>query len=71
MDSSKSQNDQRPTKEPFTSAGESSAAGGSSHLFKLVAAPFAAVGGLVDQISRKMTRAAEEPTPTATPTTKE
>ncbi|KAL9559458.1 hypothetical protein PS6_000780 [Mucor atramentarius] len=41
-----------PTKEPFTSAGESKTG---------------------DQVSRKVTRAAdnEEPTPTATPTTKE
>ncbi|KAL9553898.1 hypothetical protein MBANPS3_003070 [Mucor bainieri] len=61
-----------PTKEPFTSAGESTT-GGSKTLFGIVAAPFAAVGGLIDQVSRKVTRAAdgEEPTPTATPTTKE
>lgn len=61
-----------PTKEPFTSAGESKT-GGSKTLFGVIAAPFAAVGGLIDQVSRKVTRAAgnEEPTPTATPTTKE
>lgn len=60
-----------PTKEPFSSAGESKT-GGSKTLFGIVAAPFAAVGGLIDQVSRKVTRAAdsEEPTPSATPTTK-
>ncbi|KAG2211059.1 hypothetical protein INT46_008185 [Mucor plumbeus] len=60
-----------PTKEPFSSAGESKT-GGSRTLFGIVAAPFAAVGGLIDQVSRKVTRAAdnEEPTPSATPTTK-
>jgi hypothetical protein len=60
------------TKEPFSSAGESKT-GGSSVLFKVVAAPFAAVGGLIDQISRKVTRTGEQepnPTPTTdTPTT--
>lgn len=60
-----------PTKEPFSSAGKSKT-GGSNTLFGIVAAPFAAVGGLIDQVSRKVTRAAdsEEPTPSATPTTK-
>ncbi|CEP18900.1 hypothetical protein [Parasitella parasitica] len=61
-----------PTKDPFSSAGESKT-GGSRTLFGVVAAPFAAVGGLIDQISRKLTRATEdeEPTPTTTPTTKD
>jgi hypothetical protein len=73
MENSKSrQESEHPTKEPFSSADESSSTGGSSHLFKLVAAPFAAVGGLIDQVSRKVTRATEEePTPSSTPTTKE
>ncbi|KAI8645468.1 hypothetical protein BD408DRAFT_411486 [Parasitella parasitica] len=61
-----------PTKEPFSSAGESKT-GGSRTLFGVVTAPFAAVGGLIDQMSRKLTRAtdSEEPTPTTTPTTKD
>lgn len=46
----------KPTKEPFSSAGESKSSG-STILFGLVAAPFAAVGGCVDQVSRKVMRA--------------
>lgn len=45
-----------PTKEPFSSAGESKS-NGSSTLFSMVVAPFAAVGGLIDQVSQKVTRA--------------
>lgn len=48
---------ENPTKEPFSSAGESKSSG-SKTLFSLVVAPFAAVGGLIDQVSRKVTRAA-------------
>lgn len=65
------------TKEPFSSAGESKT-GGSNTLFSTVAAPFAAVSGLIDQVTRKVTRVItggsssnarvntdqEEPTPT-------
>jgi hypothetical protein len=73
---------ENPTKDPFSSAGESKT-GGSNTLFGIVAAPFAAVGGLIDQVSRKVTRAVKneeaedddtkpEPTTTApTPTTEE
>ncbi|KAI8083410.1 uncharacterized protein B0P05DRAFT_537169 [Gilbertella persicaria] len=63
-----------PTKEPFTSAGKSTT-GGNSILFSTIATPFAAVGGFVDQVTRKVTDIISpkdpEPTPTATPTTKE
>jgi hypothetical protein len=55
-----------PTKEPFSSAGESKT-GGNNTLYTVLTAPFAAIGGLVDQISRKVTRAGEQdsnPTPT-------
>lgn len=75
------------TKEPFSSAGESTT-GGSNTLFSALAAPFAGVGGLIDQVSRKVTRVftgagsgdsssntgEEQPTPTTsapTPTAKE
>lgn len=46
---------EHPTKEPFTSAGESKT-GGSRTLFSIVAAPVAAVGGLIDQVTRKVTK---------------
>lgn len=46
---------ENPTKEPFSSAGESKT-GGSKTLFGIVAAPIAAVGGLIDQVTRKITR---------------
>jgi hypothetical protein len=58
-----SNNEDTPTKEPFSSAGESKT-GGSNILFGIVAAPFAAVGGLVDQVSRKFTRAEQQATKT-------
>lgn len=48
---------ENPTKEPFSSAGESKT-GGSKTLFGIVAAPVAAVGGLIDQVTRKITRTA-------------
>lgn len=57
----------QPTKEPFSSAGESKT-GGSNTLYTAIAAPFAALGGLVDQISRKITKA-DEKDPSPTPTT--
>lgn len=60
-----STNPDHPTKEPFSSAGESKT-GGSNILFSVVAAPFAAVGGLVDQVTRKLTRAGGGEAPTKT-----
>ena len=66
-----------PTKEPFTSP-EQSKTNGSNVLFKAVSVPFAALGGFVDQVSRKATQIIspedQKPTPTTdnpTPTTTE
>jgi hypothetical protein len=45
----------QPTKEPFTSPEKSS--NDDKTILGLVGAPFAAVGGMVDQVARKITRA--------------
>ncbi|KAI8886050.1 hypothetical protein K501DRAFT_283965 [Backusella circina FSU 941] len=45
----------QPTKEPFTSPEKSNT--NDTTLLGLVGAPFAAVGGMVDQVARKITGA--------------
>jgi hypothetical protein len=52
--SSKRKMSEQPTKDPYTSAGESNTTG-DKPLLGLVSAPVAAVGGLLDQVSRKVT----------------